>query len=57
MASLITGLLMLYMVGKPVAAIMSGLTTWLANMGTANAVLLSAILGGMMCNDMGGSVN
>ncbi|MDF2043510.1 MULTISPECIES: PTS fructose transporter subunit IIBC [unclassified Pantoea] len=56
-ASLITGLLMIYVVGKPVAGIMSGLTHWLANMGTANAVLLGAILGGMMCTDMGGPVN
>ncbi|KAF0853511.1 PTS fructose transporter subunit IIBC [Pantoea dispersa] len=56
-ASLITGLLMIYVVGKPVAGIMSGLTSWLANMGTANAVLLGAILGGMMCTDMGGPVN
>jgi len=56
-ASLITGLLMIYVVGKPVADIMSGLTSWLANMGTANAVVLGAILGGMMCTDMGGPVN
>ncbi|MFG1172023.1 PTS fructose transporter subunit IIBC [Erwiniaceae bacterium CAU 1747] len=56
-ASLITGLLMIYVVGKPVAGIMSGLTSWLANMGTANAVLLGAVLGGMMCTDMGGPVN
>jgi len=56
-ASLITGLLMIYVVGKPVAGIMSGLTSWLSNMGTANAVLLGAILGGMMCTDMGGPVN
>ncbi|MCX3311844.1 PTS fructose transporter subunit IIBC [Pantoea vagans] len=56
-ASLITGLLMIYVVGKPVAGIMNGLTHWLANMGTANAVLLGAILGGMMCTDMGGPVN
>lgn len=56
-ASLITGLLMIYVVGTPVAKIMEGLTHWLANMGTANAVLLGAILGGMMCTDMGGPVN
>ena len=56
-ASLITGLLMIYVVGKPVAAIMEGLTHWLANMGTANAILLGAILGGMMCADMGGPIN
>ncbi|WP_075181261.1 PTS fructose transporter subunit IIBC [Pantoea sp. 1.19] len=56
-ASLITGLLMIYVVGTPVAKIMEGLTHWLQNMGTANAVLLGAILGGMMCTDMGGPVN
>ena len=57
LASLITGLLMIYVVGKPVAAIMEWLTHWLGNMGTANAVLLGAVLGGMMCTDMGGPVN
>ncbi|MFH4307872.1 PTS fructose transporter subunit IIBC, partial [Acinetobacter baumannii] len=33
------------------------LTHWLQTMGTANAVLLGAILGAMMCTDMGGPVN
>jgi PTS system fructose-specific IIC component len=56
-ASLITGLLMIYVVGGPVAQIMAGLTHWLSNMGTGNAVLLGAVLGGMMCTDMGGPVN
>lgn len=57
LASLVTGLLMIYVVGTPVAAIMEWLTHWLGNMGTANAVLLGAVLGGMMCTDMGGPVN
>lgn len=52
-ASLITGLIMIYVVGTPVAKIMEGLTHWLQSLGTANAVLLGAILGGMMCTDMG----
>ena len=56
-ASLVTGLLMVDVVGKAVAGIMSGRTHGLAKMGTANAVLLGAILGGMMCTDMGGPVN
>ncbi|PYA36846.1 PTS fructose transporter subunit IIBC [Serratia marcescens] len=56
-ASLITGLIMIYMVGTPVAKIMEGLTHWLQSLGTANAVLLGAILGAMMCTDMGGPVN
>ncbi len=48
---------MIYLIGKPVAGILEGLTHWLQTMGTANAVLLGAILGGMMCTDMGGPVN
>ena len=56
-ASLITGLIMIYVVGTPVAKIMEGLTHWLQSLGTANAVLLGAILGGMMCTAMGGPVN
>ncbi|CNJ10699.1 PTS fructose transporter subunit IIBC [Yersinia mollaretii] len=56
-ASLIVGLVMIYVVGTPVAKIMTGLTDWLQSMGTANAVLLGAILGAMMCTDMGGPVN
>ncbi|MCO7255640.1 PTS fructose transporter subunit IIBC [Dickeya oryzae] len=56
-ATLITGLIMIYVVGTPVAKILTGLTSWLQSMGTANAVILGAILGGMMCTDMGGPVN
>lgn len=57
LASLVTGLLMIYVVGTPVSRIMLWLTQWLGAMGTGNAVLLGAILGGMMCTDMGGPVN
>ncbi|PHM59884.1 PTS fructose transporter subunit IIBC [Xenorhabdus sp. KK7.4] len=56
-ATLATGLIMIYVVGKPVSAIMEWLTHWLKSMGTTNAVILGAILGGMMCTDMGGPVN
>ena len=55
-SSLVVGLAMIYLIGKPVAGILEGLTHWLQTMGTANAVLL-VILGGMMCTDMGGPVN
>ncbi|MGY2796608.1 fructose PTS system EIIBC or EIIC component [Ewingella americana] len=57
LASLVTGLVMIYVVGTPVSKILVGLTNWLQSMGTANAVLLGAILGAMMCTDMGGPVN
>lgn len=57
LSSLVVGLAMIYLIGTPVAKILEGLTHWLQTMGTANAVLLGAILGGMMCTDMGGPVN
>ena len=57
LASLITGLIMIYIVGGPVSALMGSLTTFLNNMGTANAVLLGGLLGAMMCFDLGGPVN
>nr|WP_297461524.1 PTS fructose transporter subunit IIBC [uncultured Halomonas sp.] len=56
-ASLVTGLVMIYVVGEPVAAILSTLTAFLQNMGSANAVLLGILLGAMMCFDLGGPVN
>ncbi|WP_354623186.1 PTS fructose transporter subunit IIBC [Psychromonas sp. MME2] len=56
-ATLITGLIMIYVVGTPVSAIMSGLTNFLSNMGSANAIFLGILLGAMMCFDLGGPVN
>ena len=57
LSSLIVGLAMIYVIGTPVAKLLAGLTHWLQTMGTANAIVLGAILGGMMCTDMGGPVN
>jgi PTS system fructose-specific IIC component len=56
-ATLFTGLVMIYVVGDPVASVMSAMTDFLNNMGSANAVLLGIILGAMMCFDLGGPVN
>ncbi|MCA1939619.1 MAG: fructose-specific PTS transporter subunit EIIC, partial [Caenispirillum bisanense] len=53
----ITGLLMIYVVGAPVKAIMDGLTAWLNGLSGTNAVLLGVLLGAMMAFDMGGPVN
>lgn len=39
-SSPVVGLAMIYLIGKPVAGILAGLTHWLQTMGTANAVLL-----------------
>ncbi|MDP5253052.1 MULTISPECIES: PTS fructose-like transporter subunit IIB [unclassified Vibrio] len=56
-ASLFTGLVMIYIVGSPVASIMAAMTEFLNSMGSTNAVLLGIILGAMMCFDLGGPVN
>jgi len=57
LASLVTGLAMIYVIGEPAAALMDGLTSFLEGMGTTNAILLGGILGAMMCFDLGGPVN
>ena len=56
-ASLVTGLTMIYVIGEPVAAVLSALTNFLESMGSTNAVLLGILLGAMMCFDLGGPVN
>ncbi|MGR5551858.1 PTS fructose transporter subunit IIBC [Vibrio alfacsensis] len=56
-ATLFTGLVMIYIVGGPVSGIMNALTDFLNNMGSDSAVLLGIILGAMMCFDLGGPVN
>ncbi|MDQ1156025.1 PTS system fructose-specific IIC component [Sphingomonas sp. SORGH_AS 950] len=57
LGTLLTGLLMIYAVGTPVAAALAFLTEWLRGMQGSNAVLLGLILGAMMAFDMGGPVN
>ena len=57
LASLFTGLVMIYVVGKPVAGMLEGLTHFLDSMGTTNAILLGVLLGAMMCVDLGGPIN
>ena len=57
LASLITGLAMIYVVGSPVADVLQSLTQFLDSMGSTNAILLGALLGGMMCVDLGGPIN
>ena len=56
-ASLVVGLLMFMLLGRPLAAATTGLTNWLSGMSGTSAVLLGIILGLMMCFDLGGPVN
>ena len=53
----ITGVLMYFIIGPIFTKINVIVANWLNNMGTANAVLLGAVLGGMMSVDMGGPIN
>ncbi|KAF1021540.1 MAG: PTS system fructose-specific EIIB'BC component [Paracidovorax wautersii] len=53
----IVGLLMFFVVGKPVAFAMEALTGWLKGMQTSSAVVLGIVLGAMMAFDLGGPVN
>ncbi|WP_370675771.1 fructose-specific PTS transporter subunit EIIC [Pleomorphomonas sp. PLEO] len=53
----IVGLLMVYVLGQPVAAALTWLTDFLKGMQGANALVLGAIIGMMMAFDMGGPVN
>ena len=57
LATLVVGLLMIYVVGSPARAIMEGLTRFLQGLSGTNAVLLGLLLGGMMAVDMGGPIN
>ena len=56
-ATAVVGLLMVYLIGPPVAWLNETLSAFLNNMGAISALLLGLIIGGMMAVDMGGPVN
>jgi fructose-specific phosphotransferase system IIC component len=56
-SSTIIGVLMLKVIGIPIANFMEFLSNWLNTMGEGNAVILALILGAMIAFDMGGPVN
>lgn len=57
LGSLLTGLLMIYVVGAPVAQALAWLSAWLKGMQGSSAILLGLLIGAMMAFDMGGPVN
>lgn len=57
LSTLIVGLIMVFIVGKPVSAINVAMTNWLTNLSGANSALLGIIIGLMMASDMGGPIN
>ncbi|MDI2027257.1 fructose-specific PTS transporter subunit EIIC [Saccharopolyspora sp. TS4A08] len=57
LGTLVVGILMFVVVGKPIALAMTALTDWLTGLSGANAALLGALLGAMIAFDMGGPIN
>ncbi len=56
-STIVIGLFMIFVVGKPVAALTTALTDWLNGLAGASGIVLGAILGLMMAFDMGGPLN
>jgi PTS system fructose-specific IIC component len=57
LSSLVTGFLMFVVIGRPIANVMDGLTTWLNGLSGSNLLLMGALLGAMMGFDLGGPIN
>lgn len=55
--TLVSGTLMLFVIGKPVAFLNNGLTEWLNSLSGTNALLLGLIIGCFVSFDLGGPVN
>ncbi len=55
--TMVVGSLMLFVIGKPVAAINIGLTNWLNGLSGSNAIVLGIILACFCSFDLGGPVN
>jgi fructose-specific phosphotransferase system IIC component len=56
-SGLVVGVVMLKVIGVPIADFMAFLSAWLKTMNQGNATVLAAILGAMIAFDMGGPVN
>jgi PTS system fructose-specific IIC component len=57
LSSLVVGLVMIFVIGKPVSAINVAMASYLTNLSGANSALLGIVIGLMMAFDMGGPVN
>ncbi|GEN86711.1 MULTISPECIES: PTS fructose transporter subunit IIC [Oceanobacillus] len=53
----LTGLILIFVIGTPIAALLDILETALSNLETGNKILLGIITGSMMAFDMGGPLN
>src|SRR4051812_38019120 len=57
LATLISSGLMVAVLGRPLAAALTGLGNWLTGLTGTSAILLGILLGLMMCFDLGGPIN
>lgn len=57
LASMVTGLLMYMVLGRPLTSLTNWLQDQLSSMSGSSAILLGIVLGLMMCFDLGGPVN
>lgn len=57
LSTAIAGILMYFVIGKPFAALVEALTTWLTTMQTGSKIIFGAVVGAMACFDFGGPVN
>lgn len=55
--TLVVGSIMLFVVGRPLAYLNTGLISWLDGLEGANALLLGALIGAMVSFDLGGPIN
>jgi PTS system fructose-specific IIC component len=56
-ATLISGAIMIMVLGEPLSAITTGLEDWLSGLSGTSSLILGAVIGLMMAFDMGGPVN
>ncbi|WP_456845681.1 PTS fructose transporter subunit IIC [Cellulomonas sp. P5_C6] len=57
LSTFVVGLIMIVLIGQPIASLMNGLSSWLNGLSGSNLVLLGALLGAMMGFDLGGPIN
>lgn len=55
--TLLTCVVMAFLIGSPLAALNQGMESWLMSMSGTNRVLLAAVIGGMVGFDLGGPIN
>ncbi|WP_312443713.1 PTS fructose transporter subunit IIC [Lacrimispora sp.] len=56
-ATLICGLIMYYILGRPISWGMTSLQNWLMSLNNGSKFILGAVIGAMMCFDMGGPIS